>query len=260
MATLDTTGGTLEIEGFVPKVAVLDSGAGGLILGKSFAKQIDLCHEGLLTPAGAFLTPTGELITGVKKTVNTLSFVLAKGTVGEIRITAEVLISETDVYDVLLGMDFLGATFGFVHPLTSDFIWYTDCKEIGLTYLPHKTAALPVNTRGGVRQHKRLFMFGEITCAEDLLDAVQGDEEAILPVATVMAMAGVVTDPAPMLVSPTLSDDARFQSSQATKTRQIDTARNAEAVARLLASKTRKLPTQYPTSEWIGNDWAVRTR
>lgn len=122
MATLDTSGGMLEIEGFVPKIAVVDSGARGIILGKTFAKNIPLCHESMLTPVGAFLTASGEEVTGVMKITHTLSFILAKGTVGETRITAEVLISETDVYDVLLGMDFFGATFGFVYPFTSEFI------------------------------------------------------------------------------------------------------------------------------------------
>ena len=99
-------------------------------------------------------------------------------------------------------------------------------------------------------------MFGEVTCADDLMDAVQGNEGIPMVIDTIVGMAGAVTDPAPMLISPTYSDAKRFQSRQAAKTKQIDTTRNAEAVARLLASTSRNLPILNPTSEWIGGEWA----
>ena len=121
--------------------------------------------------------------------------------------------------------------------------------------MPNKTARLPVNIRGGARPNRCIFMCGEITFAEDLMDAVEEDEETPMIMDTVMAMAGAVTDPTPMLVSPTFSDGERFQSRQAAKTNHIDTTRNVEAVARLLASTARTLPALNPTSEWIGGEW-----
>ena len=205
MATLDTNRGQLETQGFVPKIDVVDSGAARIILGKSFAKNILLCGEGMVTPAGAFLTANGEEVTGLMKTTHCLTFTLAKGTTEETKITAKCLISETDVYDVLLDMEFLGATFGFVHPLTSEFIWYVDCKEIRRPYMPSRTARIGVNIRGPVRASIHLYMCDEITCAEDLLDAVEGDEETPVTINTVIAMAGAVNDLTPMLVSPTYS-------------------------------------------------------
>ena len=72
---------------------------------------------------------------------------------------------------------------------------------------------------------------------------------------SVIAMAGAVTAPAPMLNSPTFSDADKFQSPQATMTRQLDTTRNAEAAARLHASSAKARPPLHPTSEWTGGDW-----
>ena len=125
-----------------------------------------------------------------------------------------------------------------------------------MTHMPQKEARMDVNIRGPVRESIHLYMCGEITCADDLLDAVEGDEETPVVIDTVIAMAGGVIDSTPMLVSPTYSDANLFQSKQATKTKLIDTARNAEAIARIQASKTRSLPAIQPTSEWIGGEWA----
>ena len=264
LATLETGNGQLQIEGHVPKVAILDTGAGGIILGKSFAASLPLCHPSLLIPAGAFMTASGQEERNVLKTKHALTFILAKGTTAETTIRAECLISNTDVYDVLLGMEFMGQTFGYVHPLTSEYIWYVDCKEFRSDHMPTTTARLPIKIRVGLRESRYQFMWGEITCPDDLLHAVEGDEEEPMvidasPTAvdgnSVIAMAGAVTDPAPMLISPTFSDATKFQSLQATMTREIDTRRNAEAAARLHATYAKTRPPLNPTSEWTGGAW-----
>ena len=105
LATLDTEGDQLQIEGHTPRVAILDTGAGSIILGKTFAASFPLCHPALLIPAGAFMTASGQEENNVQKTKHALTFVLAKGRLAETIIRAECLISNTDVYDVLLGMD-----------------------------------------------------------------------------------------------------------------------------------------------------------
>ena len=68
------------------------------------------------------MTASGQEERNVLKTKHALTFILAKGTAAETTIRAECLISNTDVYDVLLGMEFMGQTFGYVHPLTSEYI------------------------------------------------------------------------------------------------------------------------------------------
>ena len=39
----------------------------------------------------------------------------------ETTVTPLVIIADTDAYDVILGMDFLGPCFGYVDPLTEEF-------------------------------------------------------------------------------------------------------------------------------------------
>ena len=50
-----------------------------------------------------------------------LSFTLARGTRVETTIVVPVIIANTDAYDVILGMDFLGPLFAYVDPLTEEF-------------------------------------------------------------------------------------------------------------------------------------------
>ena len=243
-------------------MAILDTGAGSIILGKTFAATLPLCHPALLIPAGSFVTASGAEEIGVQKTKHALTFVLAKGTPDETTIRAECLISNTDVYDVLLGMEFMGQTFGYVYPLTAEYVWFTDCKEFRNDHMPVATARLPINLRGAPRERRYVFMSGEITCADDLLHAVEGDEDEPMVIDPILdtdfnmiAMAGAATDPAPMLISPTFSDAERYQSQRATMTRQLDTTRNAEAAARLHASSRKARPVLNPSSQWTGGDW-----
>ena len=46
---------------------------------------------------------------------------MGKGTRVQTVITAPVIIANTDAYDVILGMDFLGPLFAYVDPLTEEF-------------------------------------------------------------------------------------------------------------------------------------------
>lgn len=50
-----------------------------------------------------------------------LTFTLAKGTDAKTTVRHVAWVSNTDIYDVLLGMSFLGSTFGYVDHLTKEF-------------------------------------------------------------------------------------------------------------------------------------------
>ena len=54
MSTILTTSGALLIEGHRPKVAVIDSGASSIILGKKFASKIDKCRPTNLVTSDTF--------------------------------------------------------------------------------------------------------------------------------------------------------------------------------------------------------------
>ena len=54
MATLVTISRHFHIEGPAPAVAILDTGAGAIILGNFFASRLAICHLVLLEPEGSF--------------------------------------------------------------------------------------------------------------------------------------------------------------------------------------------------------------
>ena len=76
MASLISSHAQLEIEGKVPKVAIIDTGASSMILGKSFAKQLYKCALQYLAQGDTFVTSGGkvEKTSGRKKCL--LHFVL----------------------------------------------------------------------------------------------------------------------------------------------------------------------------------------
>ena len=75
-----------------------------------------------------------------------LDFVLAKGTSEETFVNTPILIADTDAYDVILGMDFLGPCFGYLDPLTEEFLWRVDCHDT--ENMPKRLAKLPAKCRG----------------------------------------------------------------------------------------------------------------
>ena len=100
---------------------------------------------------------------------------MAQGTIAETQITSVVIIADTDEYDVILGMDFLGACFGYFDPLTERFNWRIDCHETDT--MPTKIGQLLATCRASsFRERRHVFMVGEIGCTADLMDATCGDE------------------------------------------------------------------------------------
>ena len=100
--------------------------------------------------------------------------VIAKGTNAETWATVPALVSNSDLYDVLLGMDFLGRMYGTVHSKTDEFMWHVDNNDT--TGMPHLVAKLPIHCRGGPREERYVFMQGEITQAVELLEGLLEDE------------------------------------------------------------------------------------
>ena len=121
MATLATRGSELEIDGKRPRTAVIDSGASSIILGRSFSEQIRRCRPEEFIFGDTFVTARGTTETCLGRTKHKLTSTLAKGTRVQTAITAPVIIANTDAYDVILGMDFLGPLVAYVDPLTEEF-------------------------------------------------------------------------------------------------------------------------------------------
>ena len=174
MATLLTLEGQLQVDGRTPRVAVIDTGAGSIILGRDFSKSIDRCQQKYLAFGDSFVTAAGQDTPALGRTKLILDFTLAKGTSKETTIKSHAMIADTNTYDVLLGMDFLGAVFGYLDPLTEEFLWRVDCRETKA--VPSRLARLPATYRGTNEERRNAYTIKVITCSSDLQDAILGDE------------------------------------------------------------------------------------
>ena len=172
MATLVTSDGQLRIEGLTPRVVVLDTGASAVILGRTFANRIRKCRPPYLSHGDSFITAGGREDMSLGRSKLALDFVLAKGTSEETLVNTTKLIADTDASDVILGMDFLGTSFGYLDPLTEEYMWRVDCHET--EHMPKTLARLPAKCRGNNKQRMNNYMIQIVTCTNDLEDAILG--------------------------------------------------------------------------------------
>ena len=71
-------------------------------------------------------------------------------------------------------MDFLGAVFGYLDPLTEEFLWRVDYRETKV--VPSRLARLATTCRGTTEERRNIYTIKVITCSSDLQDAILGDE------------------------------------------------------------------------------------
>lgn len=172
MATLNTGDGQLQIEGFTPRIAVIDTGASAVILGRSFAIKIEKCTSPHLSYGDTFITAGGNEEASMGRSRAPIDIFMGKGTSEETLIQTKILIADTDSYDVILGMDFLGLCFGFLDPLTKEFCRRVDCYDT--KHMPKRVARLPATCRGNKLARKGAYTFASVTSGEDLMDAILG--------------------------------------------------------------------------------------
>ena len=250
MATLITGQSQLIIEGRIPRVAVIDTGASSVIVGRAFGLHMDECQPENLIFGDTFVTAGGTKEKGLGRTINHLKFVLAKGTQAETTITAPVIIADTDAYDVILGMDFLGACFGYVDPLTEEFVWRVDCHKTET--MPTIVARLPAKCRSKVqRETRHSYMLSLIDDPKDLQESILGEETKEEDFKEVHNMEiDAETVPAPMHVN--TSTCAVRMTSHSPLTSLSAVHRRHEASARLDAIKRMNNPSIPPRTKWIG--------
>ena len=165
--TLVTNANQFLVEGQAPNIAVVDTGAGTIILSKKFASTLAKCQLEHLVPAEPFITAGGMEEPSHGRTKHLLKFVLLPGTKAETTVLATALISNSTTYDVLLGNEFMGQIFGYPDTMTSEFIWRVDAQDS--RQMPTLKASIPIHVRGGPRPHRHVYM---VTNATDLMDAL----------------------------------------------------------------------------------------
>lgn len=140
LAAFVTANGELDVDDEVSRRAVIDSGASSIVVGRDFAAKLLRCAQSNLVFGDSFTTAGGTKEQSLGRTKTHLTFTLARGTPTETTISAPVIIADTNVYDVLLGMDFPGPLFGYFDPLTSELVRRVDCHNVET--IPTRTARL----------------------------------------------------------------------------------------------------------------------
>lgn len=102
-----------------------------------------------------------------------LEFVIANGTQNDTKIHVYAMVVDTNAYDVILRIGFLGECLGYVDPLTEEFIWRVDCGSID--EIPHRMVYLPVKCRGSHWERYNTYTVQVIT-SSDMQDALLGGE------------------------------------------------------------------------------------
>lgn len=105
-----------------------------------------------------------------------LQFLVAQGTTEETMIETTIIISNTNSYDVILGMDFLGPCFGFMDPLPEESVWRVDCHETKT--MPTRIARILACCQAQTSMERRYnYILSLVDKSSDLVDSTLGEED-----------------------------------------------------------------------------------
>ena len=251
MATLINGDGQLQIEGLTPKIAVLDTGASAVILGRDFANAMAKCRTPWLARGGVFVTANGQENQSLGRTIKMLEFIIAKGTHAETKIHVHAMVADTNAYDVILGMDFLAECLGYVDPLTEEFFWRVDCGST--TTVPHQMSFLPVKCRGTMSDRRNTYSIKVINSASEMHDALLGDEN--LEDNFDLDETRMTCKDASYINKDIVHAYASISHNKLlTKAKLVD--RKIDARARLEVSYRKGIPVLNPRTKWVGGEFS----
>ena len=103
--------GILDVEGYVSRESILDTGASKVMLSKKFAAAMQI-HSQALRRGVEFVTASGAIEMPLGVTKNKLKFTLGRGTDKLCVVELHATVVDTTAYDVILGMEFVTAVKG----------------------------------------------------------------------------------------------------------------------------------------------------
>ena len=164
-----------DVEGFVPKESIIDTGASKAMCSKRFAAAIGI-EMPSLQPGTEYITAGGNVERPLGVTRQKLKFTLGRGSTKSCTLELHVTIVDTTAYDMLLGMEFVRAFNGVYDAYTELFSYrWHDANGRMLT---HNISA-PCHTSSPL-EVAYACVEGLINNAEELLD-VQGSHEDTVP-------------------------------------------------------------------------------
>ena len=171
---LSTADGILDVQGYVPKETILDTGAARVMASRTFATAMAI-GEDQLQRGPAYVTASGaiELPVGVVK--KKLQFTLGRSTEHVLMVELEVTIVDTTAYDILLGMDFITAVKGAYDAYTEKFSYRWEGAD---GHLHSHSISAPCHSPTPPLMAYACFG-GLISHAEEMHDVQGADEDAI---------------------------------------------------------------------------------
>ena len=135
---ISTSNGALDVNGYVPKEAILDTGASKVMLSKVFAAAMNIGTDSLAKGV-EFVTASGAHAMPLGITKGKLKFTLGRGTEWMHMVEVNATVVDTTAYDVILGMEFVTAMRGAYDSYTELFTYRWEDGSGGL--LSHSITA-----------------------------------------------------------------------------------------------------------------------
>ena len=249
-AFLDNTKGVLDVEGYVPKETILDTGAAKVMLSKTFAAAMNI-NVRTLSQGVDFVTASGAVEKPLGVTKNKVRFTLSRGTSQMCTIEVEATIVDTTAYDVLLGMEFVAAMCGAYDSYTEMFT-YRWHDATGLLNSHSISAPCHVSSRPLIAY----ACFGGLICTPTELQDVQATDDDYIPEDD--DDYGFHSSPLQLAATELSRMEqvcAMVETVRAHKeVRGHDQERRENAAARLAAVTPLSLRPLQPTSKWLGNE------
>ena len=247
-AFLYTDGGALDLDGYVPKETILDTGASKIMISKSFATamKIDLTN---LNAGAEFVTASGAVEHPLGSTKTKVMFTLARGTIHQCKAALHVTVVDTSAYDALLGMEFITAM-GGAYDTWTELFKYRWLAADGTTHSHELSAPCHSKTPPIIAY----ACFGGLIHHSEELQDVQGAHDDIIPPEDDY---GFHTSPF-QLAATALQQQAQQEEEDSVvrlrkEVRDTNLARRDNAAVKLAAASPLTLPALLPSSQWLGD-------
>ena len=247
-AYIDTTTGALDVEGYIPKEAILDTGATKVMISKRFALAMAI-HVTSLSKGSEFVTASGKIEVPLGVTNFPVEFNLGRGTPHSLTVLLHMTVVDTIAYDVLLGSEFMKAARGVYDAYFETFTYRWHGIDGRLT---SHTIPAPCHSTSSPIIAYACFE-GLINGSEELQD-VQGENDPIVPTEEDFGF-----ETSPLQLATLRFQHLREESDHSELVRLSkevgleDLARRGDAVFRLESTSSLTLPTLLPSSKWIGD-------
>ena len=117
---IDNIEGVLDLDGYVPKEVILDTGASRAMISRTFAAALKI-NAARMETCSIFVTASGAVTEPLGVTKQKVRFTVGRKTRNAFAVELFVTVVDTPVYDVLLGMEFVKAVKGIYDAYTESF-------------------------------------------------------------------------------------------------------------------------------------------